>query len=861
MKNKISKLSKIIMALLMTFTYVAPVTQVVADAIEQTYELELALDTGYNLNIKNVGTKEFEATTNYLVEVIPTFTYNDNTTKNGITTYQNIIGSGLTSGTNVTVDSVETAYNGTYSIITNIYPANTDITVADADYVKTATKLVTASYTNDITDKDSGIVIKNNDIILGNDEVIELKKDSSTKIINLNVAVNKGNTNPINDYSLNETINNTYTETNISEGNITLDFTNVLYGTYVYEYNLIKTNGDVIETNKITINYGEKAENGDITTYFADPLKDDLSKIISYTSLTDEEKELVGDDYNLLPYTRYDLSLDNLLNLNNKDLVFNYYTGKSGSVESVPFVGSNSEKGRLTETDEISKVSDLLSVITGLNDKFVSGMVYDKNGTPIVVDTNNDPYLETGMFLKINYYGVEKNYPVYISQDYNGGLVDETDVKALIDAALVASDVNTIDRNLGDFNDDGKLNIQDATAVVNAINIKNWTPDESSYNDNLKADLTKDDSLIRVGDELTIIYKVSDIIKANGISGTISYDKNLLELESAIVSDGWYGNVNTDNGNFMYVTSSSSEEATVVFTFKTLAEVKTTSVNIINSSAAANGKNVAIGETTELEFAIDRALHTNNYLANLVPSVGILNFGKTVNDYTIYVGSYVDSISFSGGAEDAYATVTGLSSYNLNYGINDIKIAVTAEDGKINTYNIQVIKEYPKSSNTTLTNIAVGGHELKFDPEVLEYDLTVNSDVTSLDLIITPEDANSVVSVKGNENFKEGKNKVEITVTAEDGSEKTYTINVTKKASKATLDTKKDSSSTGEKIIVIILIILVILGLLYLIFKKEGEPLFPKKNKSIAKKVTPIKKEQPLARKVEPKVKNNNTKK
>lgn len=68
----------------------------------------------------------------------------------------------------------------------------------------------------------------------------------------------------------------------------------------------------------------------------------------------------------------------------------------------------------------------------------------------------------------------------------------------------------------------------------------------------------------------------------------------------------------------------------------------------------------------------------------------------------------------------------------------------------------------------------------EFNSDVTEYSLTVGADVTSIDITATAEDDNAEVEITGNNNLLMGENTVEIKVTAEDGTERTYTINVTK---------------------------------------------------------------------------------
>ena len=115
------------------------------------------------------------------------------------------------------------------------------------------------------------------------------------------------------------------------------------------------------------------------------------------------------------------------------------------------------------------------------------------------------------------------------------------------------------------------------------------------------------------------------------------------------------------------------------------------------------------------------------------------------------------------------------------------------------------------------------GYEIKFDRDILEYELSVNNDVKSLDITAIAEDSRSRVEITGNENFKTGKNTVIISVKAENGDVREYKLIVNRKNTTTTLTEEEESGSTAEKVVIIILIVLVVLGLLYLIFKKDDD--------------------------------------
>ena len=87
-----------------------------------------------------------------------------------------------------------------------------------------------------------------------------------------------------------------------------------------------------------------------------------------------------------------------------------------------------------------------------------------------------------------------------------------------------------------------------------------------------------------------------------------------------------------------------------------------------------------------------------------------------------------------------------------------------------------------ESNNKVLKSLTVDSYKLtpEFSSDVTEYSLKVGEDVNSLEVEAIAEDEAADVKVTGNDNLLMGENTVEITVTAEDGTVKTYKIYVTK---------------------------------------------------------------------------------
>jgi len=87
-----------------------------------------------------------------------------------------------------------------------------------------------------------------------------------------------------------------------------------------------------------------------------------------------------------------------------------------------------------------------------------------------------------------------------------------------------------------------------------------------------------------------------------------------------------------------------------------------------------------------------------------------------------------------------------------------------------------------KSSNANLKNVILGVEGLTpaFSKDITTYSLKVGENVNTIKVTASVEHSRASYSVSGNTNLKEGENVITVKVTAENGTTKTYTINVLK---------------------------------------------------------------------------------
>lgn len=107
--------------------------------------------------------------------------------------------------------------------------------------------------------------------------------------------------------------------------------------------------------------------------------------------------------------------------------------------------------------------------------------------------------------------------------------------------------------------------------------------------------------------------------------------------------------------------------------------------------------------------------------------------------------------------------------------------------------------ETKKSSNANLSNLGIKPNDFSgFKASNTSYSVSVPNDVSKIEVYATKAEDKQTISGTGSKNLSEGSNPFEITVTAEDGSTKTYKINVVRLAKEET--NNPDVESPQEKV-------------------------------------------------------------
>lgn len=117
---------------------------------------------------------------------------------------------------------------------------------------------------------------------------------------------------------------------------------------------------------------------------------------------------------------------------------------------------------------------------------------------------------------------------------------------------------------------------------------------------------------------------------------------------------------------------------------------------------------------------------------------------------------------------------------------NEIEINNTHISAKVVEENNEVLKSVEiqgEDNNSLLKSMRLDKEGIipEFSPEIKDYYFIADTSINNLEVTAIPEATNAQVNIIGNNNLKDGINKIEIEVTSRDGTNKSvYNINVTK---------------------------------------------------------------------------------
>lgn len=313
------------------------------------------------------------------------------------------------------------------------------------------------------------------------------------------------------------------------------------------------------------------------------------------------------------------------------------------------------------------------------------------------------------------------------------------------------------------------------------------------------ARITTNDPTVNSGETVTITVNSQEGVASGGIN--ISSNGGLT-FKSA--KSGSNSPVNGTFVSFSYTENKTSGLAVYTFTAPTVTETTTYKV-VFAAQDMANAEGTTVSDSTATATVTVKAKETPKPDGGNTGSNNGNNSGNTGNNGGSTTGgnTTVSEPKFTSVSKTVYTTgeinlrsswstsssatvvskgtelrLTGTSTEKVN---GYVWYRVTYE-GKVKYVSKDLITETKpeeKSNNANLKSISIENAELtpNFDANVTEYSAKISDyEETKINITAVAEDEKSTVKVEGNENIVVGENVITITVTAEDGTTKIYTI-------------------------------------------------------------------------------------
>lgn len=204
-------------------------------------------------------------------------------------------------------------------------------------------------------------------------------------------------------------------------------------------------------------------------------------------------------------------------------------------------------------------------------------------------------------------------------------------------------------------------------------------------------------------------------------------------------------------------------------------------VNAANANISVSGSSTAmVGSTVTVNVNLSSSTPMGSwqFLVNYDSSMLQLSSGNVrVADYTsVSGGEKSKSYTLKFKTLKSGTTKVSVGSY-IVYAYDESEMSVTGGSKSIKIMS-QAELEATYSKNNNLSSIKVDDYELTpaFDKNTTDYKVTVPSNVEKVNVSATAEDRKSKISGTGEIEVAEGENKVELIVTAENGSTKKYNV-------------------------------------------------------------------------------------
>ena len=198
-------------------------------------------------------------------------------------------------------------------------------------------------------------------------------------------------------------------------------------------------------------------------------------------------------------------------------------------------------------------------------------------------------------------------------------------------------------------------------------------------------------STVIVGQNVRVTVRVSSSSNLGSWSFDVGYDSSALRIVNSPMGGGRVVDV-TNNP--------STKSKTYTFDFKAKKSGSTTisirNANVIGYNEqvfSVNPRGITLNLMTQAQ--LEATFSKNNYLKSLTVEGAELSpsFDKGVEEYEVTLEPETREVTIGGSREDSTASVEGFGTFDVNDGTNPFEVVVSAQNGNIRTYKINVIVE------------------------------------------------------------------------------------------------------------------------------------------------------------------------
>lgn len=222
-----------------------------------------------------------------------------------------------------------------------------------------------------------------------------------------------------------------------------------------------------------------------------------------------------------------------------------------------------------------------------------------------------------------------------------------------------------------------------------------------------------------------------------------------------------------------------------IFIFSFFVFMTKVSAASLNVKISASADKVVVGDTITYTVTLSSSEKLGSIVYNLTYDSSLLEWksGETKSVYVTPDGNKT-SATFTFKFK-AKSSGTATIKFNIDDAIdfNDNQFSYNSTTSKSTTIITQQQLTSSYSKNNYLSKLGVEGYDLEpaFNKDTVNYSLTLENDVRSINVTGAKDDSKASVNGLGTHELEEGNNKIEIVVTAQNGSSRTYTLNVTVK--------------------------------------------------------------------------------